>query len=530
MLNSAAPMQVSSDTSTGIVFAASANPSTSITSSFNRQAGDGLVQGSVRPILVSTAANQATKLVPPGPAAQLSATSQMDASTVKANTTSIASVPFPTAGAGPVVTGPLTDGSTTTGSTTGGSVASGAMSANAVQNNGGDSATVQPLPAPADRSSVAGSNSDHVIAEVVTPQVLNARVATTSDPTLARSPAQTSPPENSAIEVNINARQAESLLASTLSSSPSALSVAADPQMASSLREVTPPGTISSDGSAAWLEGGFSLPVSVNPALISNSKAPQMDRRGNSAEQNPSPPTAVSHSMSSLNISAPGAVSQASIAASKVPEEARQVSNSNLGSGVQTPHLVGTQASAPSASVTALPGTATVVSASVGLKPTPSASPQPTVAREILEPLRVSVPGPVHMAQIINKLGQSEIHIGMNTSAFGSVEVHTVIHASEVGLMIGSEKGDLRSLLANEMPGIAHTMQQQNLRLNTVSFQQGFSASSNSSGGGDSPPHGSHPSFIGAVNPAIAVTNVNDSVEPVLPGFLSTPGRLSILV
>ncbi len=82
-------------------------------------------------------------------------------------------------------------------------------------------------------------------------------------------------------------------------------------------------------------------------------------------------------------------------------------------------------------------------------------------------------PGPVQMAHMVERAGQSEMRIGLNTSAFGSVEVHTVVHANEVGVSIGSEKGDLRTLLANELPGIANTLQQHNLRLSHVNFQQG---------------------------------------------------------
>ena len=76
------------------------------------------------------------------------------------------------------------------------------------------------------------------------------------------------------------------------------------------------------------------------------------------------------------------------------------------------------------------------------------------------------------------------MRIGLNTSAFGSVEVRTVVHANEVGVLIGSEKGDLRSLLSNELPGIANTLQQQNLRLNQVNFH-GFAFSNNMSSGGE---------------------------------------------
>ena len=97
-------------------------------------------------------------------------------------------------------------------------------------------------------------------------------------------------------------------------------------------------------------------------------------------------------------------------------------------------------------------------------------------------------PGPVQMAHMVSQATQSEMRIGLNTSAFGSVEVRTTVHASDVGVVIGSEKGDLRSLLSNELPGIANSLQQQNLRLNQVNFQQASGFSGNLSSGGDSQP------------------------------------------
>jgi flagellar hook-length control protein FliK len=90
------------------------------------------------------------------------------------------------------------------------------------------------------------------------------------------------------------------------------------------------------------------------------------------------------------------------------------------------------------------------------------------------------------MAQMVNRVGQSEMRIGMNTTAFGSVEVRTTVHASDVGLIIGSEKGDLRGLLSNEMPALTNTLQQQNVRLSSVNFTQSGAFSNNMSGGGDS--------------------------------------------
>ena len=140
-----------------------------------------------------------------------------------------------------------------------------------------------------------------------------------------------------------------------------------------------------------------------------------------------------------------------------------------------------------------------------------------------------AVPGPVQMAQLVNRIGQSEMRIGMNTSAFGSVEVRTVIHANDVGLVIGSEKGDLHTLLANELPAISSALQQQSLRLNSVNFMQGFAFSNNASGGGDSQQRSFVPmrASAGSVLSEIAV---DDAVEVLPPaGWYGSGGSLSIL-
>jgi hypothetical protein len=112
--------------------------------------------------------------------------------------------------------------------------------------------------------------------------------------------------------------------------------------------------------------------------------------------------------------------------------------------------------------------------ASSGATQTPATLPEP------------AVPGPVQAAQIVDRAGQSEMRIGLTTTAFGNVEVHTVVRTSEVGLVIGSEKGDLHALLANDLPAIANNLQQQNLRLNSVNFTQGYTFSGNNPGGGSS--------------------------------------------
>ncbi len=114
---------------------------------------------------------------------------------------------------------------------------------------------------------------------------------------------------------------------------------------------------------------------------------------------------------------------------------------------------------------------------------TPDLPPNPSFA----PPGANAATASVQLAQMVNTSAQAEMRIGMNTSSFGSVEVRAVVHAGDIGLQIGSEKGDLRSLLSTEIPGLASTLEQQNLRLAPVSFQQhGFAFTSDLSSGGQS--------------------------------------------
>jgi hypothetical protein len=133
------------------------------------------------------------------------------------------------------------------------------------------------------------------------------------------------------------------------------------------------------------------------------------------------------------------------------------------------------------------------------------------------------------MAQMVTHASQSEMHIGLNTSAFGAVDVHTVVHASEVGLTVGSEKGDLHSLLSNELPTIANSLQQQSMRLTQVSFHQGSGLSGNSSSGGGY----QQQRFTSSPAQATSSSSSPDTTEiPTAPDYGNTLGRgagLSIL-
>jgi hypothetical protein len=121
--------------------------------------------------------------------------------------------------------------------------------------------------------------------------------------------------------------------------------------------------------------------------------------------------------------------------------------------------------------------------------PSPAAEPQSPAANS---PTPLPAVGPVEVARLVAGMAQSEMYIGLRTQAFGSVEVHTVVRDSQVGLTVGSERGDLRTLLSTEVPGLQTTFRQQDLRFDSIRFlETSAGTTAGFSGGADSQPRSS---------------------------------------
>ena len=150
--------------------------------------------------------------------------------------------------------------------------------------------------------------------------------------------------------------------------------------------------------------------------------------------------------------------------------------------------------------------------------PDPALAPAPTPV----------MAGPVQLAQLTSRAEMAEMRIGMNTSAFGSVEVRTIVHANDVGVVIGSEKGDLRALMQNDMPAITNTLQEQNLRLHTVNFMQGFAFSNDASGGGNAQQRYAPPRGAASTGPDNGTASESAESPPGM-GYSAASGSLSIL-
>lgn len=84
--------------------------------------------------------------------------------------------------------------------------------------------------------------------------------------------------------------------------------------------------------------------------------------------------------------------------------------------------------------------------------------------------VQTSPAGSVQVARMATAGAQAEMRIDLRTPAFGTVELHAVVHDSVVGMTAGSEKGDLRSFLAPELPALQASLRQQELRFDGVRF------------------------------------------------------------
>jgi len=86
-------------------------------------------------------------------------------------------------------------------------------------------------------------------------------------------------------------------------------------------------------------------------------------------------------------------------------------------------------------------------------------------------PANEPLPAPeVNVARFLARSDHSEMHLDVRTSVFGDVQLHTVIRDTQVGVTVGSEKGDLSTYLNAELPGMQKNLQAQSLRFDGIQF------------------------------------------------------------
>ena len=70
-------------------------------------------------------------------------------------------------------------------------------------------------------------------------------------------------------------------------------------------------------------------------------------------------------------------------------------------------------------------------------------------------------------ARVLERMGQSEIRVGLNTANFGNLELHTTVNQDRVAATLATSHSELRAALAAEMPSLERAMAQQQLTLDS---------------------------------------------------------------
>ena len=89
----------------------------------------------------------------------------------------------------------------------------------------------------------------------------------------------------------------------------------------------------------------------------------------------------------------------------------------------------------------------------------------PEIAAPVSTPAEV-----VHAVRMFERDGQAEMHIGVRSETFGTIDLKATVHDCSVGVSIGVERHEVRSALVSELPGLENTLREHDLRLGEVRF------------------------------------------------------------
>ena len=78
-----------------------------------------------------------------------------------------------------------------------------------------------------------------------------------------------------------------------------------------------------------------------------------------------------------------------------------------------------------------------------------------------------AAPPMLQSAHVLERMGQSEIRVGLNTANFGNLELHTSVNQDRVAATLATSHSELRAALAAEIPSLERAMAQQHLTLDS---------------------------------------------------------------
>ena len=223
--------------------------------------------------------------------------------------------------------------------------------------------------------------------------------------------------------------------------------------------------------SASDAAGGAKPGFSAQPDLAADSPTTEADKKSSAVVQ-------------------PNATTTSAIAAQTVPAA--------FASGMEP--SVTLTASAPPA---AAPATQAAPDSAPNLPQThqmlDSAPPAPPSAPAA--PIAPDSPAAVQMNAQMN--ANAQMHVGIRTDAFGSVEIHTVVQQSQIGITVQSDR-DIARWFSSEVPSLESGLNQSHLNLTGVNFdnaRSGLQTATSSHHGQSQQQFSETPSYTSAARP-----------------------------
>lgn len=154
--------------------------------------------------------------------------------------------------------------------------------------------------------------------------------------------------------------------------------------------------------------------------------------------------------------------------------------------GLESQAFAGTTRGAPSSeAVMQAPSQAL---AAAGAPPAPSSPVATQHSAPSLSPAKVT-PTPaspaLQTAQVLQRMDKAEIRIGLQTTEFGAIRLHTTVANDQVGAAVSTSHPALRDALLNEAAWLEKAMARHSLRLDSVSVGAGAANSNFNSFGGN---------------------------------------------
>jgi len=88
-------------------------------------------------------------------------------------------------------------------------------------------------------------------------------------------------------------------------------------------------------------------------------------------------------------------------------------------------------------------------------------------------PLPQTLPGSlndvVKASELYQRVGGAEMHITMQTDLMGAIDLRASLHQSELTATIGVQRGDVQTLLSNELPSLQHSLSDKSFRVDQIS-------------------------------------------------------------